>query len=54
MAKTIRDIKEAQAVNHGWHSYETIFEAFRTGTISFNSFNDFLDDVIKDYGNSKL
>lgn len=54
MAKTIEEIKEAQAKNHGWPSYDVLCRHFIQGVISYSSFNDFLDDVIKDYANSKL
>jgi len=46
--KSIKQIKDMVAKDHGYHDYDTVLKMFRDGVISENSFNDFMDELIND------
>ena len=48
-AKSIDQIKNETAVEHGWKSNDHLIDAFRSGAISNFSFDDYMDDVAKLY-----
>lgn len=47
--KTLEQIRNEVAADHGWVSYDKINEAYRNHVISQYSFDDFFDDVAKIY-----
>ncbi len=52
--RTLTEIKDFVAKDHGYHDYETALKMFREGVISENSFNDFMDDVLKEVAKESL
>lgn len=46
--KSIKQIKDMVAKDHGYHDYDMALKMFQEGAISENSFNDFMDDLIND------
>ena len=52
--KTIEQIKDEVAIDHGWRNYDDINYAYRNGIISQYSFDDFFDDVAKLYSTQQV
>lgn len=52
--RTLTEIKDFVAKDYLYHDYKTALDLFQKGAISETSFNEFIDDVLKEVAKEAL
>ena len=44
----IKQIKDEISRDHGWHDWDTAYNAYKSGIMSQNSWDDLMDDITEE------